>query len=63
MPGLQWNSDGHTNSLVPFFAKGAGSEVFRHFADQIDPVRGKYLDNAELGHALFLLFENPEKTH
>jgi alkaline phosphatase len=61
-PGLQWNSDGHTNSLVPFFAKGAGSELFHHFADQTDPVRGKYLDNAELGQALFLMFENPEKT-
>ncbi len=61
-PGLQWNSDGHTNSLVPFFAKGAGSEVFHEFANETDPVRGKYLDNAELGQALFLMFENPKKT-
>lgn len=61
-PGLQWNSDGHTNSLVPFFSKGAGSEVFHEFANETDPVRGKYLDNAELGQALFLMFENPEKT-
>lgn len=59
MPGLQWNSDGHTNSLVSFFAKGAGSEIFHQFADQTDPVRGRYLDNAELGQALFLLFEKP----
>ena len=57
MPGMEWHSGGHTNSLVPFFAKGAGSNVFHQFADKTDPVWGRYLDNAELGQALFLLFE------
>lgn len=62
MPGMQWNSDGHTNSLVPFFAKGAGNEIFHQFADQTDSVRGRYLDNAELGQALLLLFEKNKES-
>ncbi|MDZ7376220.1 MAG: alkaline phosphatase [candidate division KSB1 bacterium] len=56
VPGMQWNSGEHTNSLVAFFAKGAGSELFDRYADQIDPVRGRYLDNTELGAVLLLLF-------
>lgn len=57
VPGMQWNSGDHTNSLVPFFAKGAGSEWFHRFADQTDPMRGGYLDNAELGTAISSIFE------
>jgi hypothetical protein len=38
----------HSNQLVPFFAKGCGSELFYAVADQNDSVRGKYLDNTEI---------------
>lgn len=38
----------HSNQLVPFFAKGAGAELFNAVADQNDPVRGKFLDNTEI---------------
>lgn len=62
LPGMEWHSGSHTNSLVPFFAKGAGSELFHQFADEIDPIRGNYLDNAEVGKALLLLFEKTEKA-
>jgi len=55
---MEWQSDGHTNSLVPFFAKGIGSELFHQLADRIDPVRGKYIDNAEIGEVLFKLFDS-----
>ena len=48
VPDVQWYSGGHTNSLVPVFAKGAGSELFKLVADQHDPVRGAYLDNTEI---------------
>jgi alkaline phosphatase len=57
IPGLEWNSHNHTNSLVPFFAKGAGAEKFRSYADEIDPVRGKYLDNTEIGKVMFELWD------
>lgn len=45
MPGFRYNSKTHSNSLVPLFAKGAGSE---RLADKVvgkDPVRGPYVDN------------------
>ena len=35
MPGLKYNSSGHANSLVPVYARGAGSRRF------VDLVRGK----------------------
>jgi alkaline phosphatase len=62
LPGMEWHSGSHTNSLIPFFAKGAGSELFHHYADETDPIRGRYLDNAEIGKALFLMFEKAEKA-
>jgi len=62
LPGMEWHSRGHTNSLIPFFAKGAGSELFHQFADEIDPIRGKYLDNAKVGKALLSMFEVIEKA-
>lgn len=42
--GIAW----HTNQLVPFFAKGCGSDLYNTFADQTDTVRGKYIDNTEI---------------
>ncbi len=62
LPGMEWHSGSHTNSLVPFFAKGAGSESFHQFADEIDPIRGNYLDNAEVGKALFLMLEQVDRS-
>jgi alkaline phosphatase len=52
MPGFTFNSDiggfnWHTNSLVPLYVKGAGSELFNTYADETDTVRGPYIDNTE----------------
>jgi alkaline phosphatase len=58
LPGFQFYSDGHTNSLVPFFAKGVDSDLFTSEADENDPVRGAYLDNAEMGKVLNNLWMN-----
>ncbi len=52
VPGLEWHSRHHTNSLVPFYAKGSGSDVFIKRADQTDPVYGQFLDNADIGQVL-----------
>jgi len=49
VPGMEWHHDEHTNSLVPLYAKGYGSERFAALADETDPVRGFYLDNTEIG--------------
>ncbi|MFT3887720.1 MAG: alkaline phosphatase [Arachnia sp.] len=51
-PDVSWNSDNHTNQLVPFFFKGAGAEALDELADQRDPIRGHYLDNTEMAQWL-----------
>ena len=56
MPGMEWYHDGHTNQLVPFFAKGAGSNIFHLFADEMDMQRGPYINNTEIAQAIFLLW-------
>ncbi len=43
-----WNTTGHTNSLVPLYAKGAGANYFNLFNTNEDPVRGFYLDNTKI---------------
>lgn len=56
IPLMQWNSGDHTNSLIPLFAKGAGSSRLHHYADETDPVHGQYLDNTEVAQVLFDVF-------
>lgn len=53
LPEVTWHSGGHTNALVPLFAKGAGSEQLAQRADQWDAVRGAYLDNTDVGEIVF----------
>jgi alkaline phosphatase len=55
LPGMEWHSGGHTNGLIPFYAKGAGAELFGAAASGTDPVRGSYLDNTAVGEGGFLL--------
>lgn len=65
MPGMEWRSGSHTNNLVPFFAKGPGTDLLDLFADEVDPVRGRYLDNAEMGqtiHRVLMAPVSPEAT-
>lgn len=52
MPQMVWNSGDHTNTLIPFFAKGKGAELFKKVADEVDPVRGAYLDNTEISEVI-----------
>ncbi|MBN1153614.1 alkaline phosphatase [candidate division KSB1 bacterium] len=56
LPGMEWHSNNHTNSLVPFYAKGVGSELLSEYADEQDPVRGSYIDNTEITELLFSLY-------
>jgi alkaline phosphatase len=53
LPNVSWDSGGDTNVLVPVYAKDAGSEVLTARATNWDFVRGAYLDNADLGKAIF----------
>jgi alkaline phosphatase len=64
VPEMEWHHDEHTNSLVPLFAKGYGSERFAALADETDPVRGFYLDNTEIGLLMIeLLKERSSETN
>jgi alkaline phosphatase len=48
LPGAAYNSGGHSNSLVPVYAIGACSHLLDGYANQKDPMRGRYLDNTEI---------------
>ena len=48
MPGMEYFSGSHTNSLIPLFAQGAGSDLFAQYQLGYDPVRGKYIDNTDV---------------
>ncbi len=64
LPDIQWNFDTHTNTLVPFYAKGPGTELFDLMADERDPVRGRFLQNTEIAQAIFLMWGKPQlETH
>lgn len=57
VPLMEWHHDGHTNSLIPFYAKGKCSELFHEYATQSDPIRGKYIDNTNIAHVLLSVFK------
>jgi alkaline phosphatase len=57
MPDAVWYSWGHSNSLVPFYAKGAGADGFGRSMKGRDTVRGKYLDNTAIAKWLFELLK------
>lgn len=58
MPLVQYYSTDHTNQLVPFYAKGPGSDVFMQFADEIDSIRGPYITNSEVALGIKMLWGN-----
>ncbi|MBN1481615.1 alkaline phosphatase [candidate division KSB1 bacterium] len=57
MPGLEFHSGGHTNSLVPVYARGAGAQEFAEIASQTDPQRGSYLDNTDIPRVIKTFLE------
>jgi alkaline phosphatase len=53
LPGMDWFSTGHTNSLVPFFAKGRYARQFRWASYRnYDLVHHGYIDNTDLGNMI-----------
>lgn len=61
LPEAQWNSGSHTNSLVPFFAKGPGSDLLPILARENDPRKGKFIQNTDMASLIFLMYGMPEK--
>jgi alkaline phosphatase len=52
VPELKYHSKSHTNSLVPLYARGAGSELLARLVVGQDPVRGAYVDNTGVARLL-----------
>jgi alkaline phosphatase len=55
LPGMKHNSNSHTNSLVPLYARGPGSQRFAELVRGTDPIAGvlwrfsgKYVDNTDV---------------
>ena len=58
LPGAAYNSGSHTNTLVPFFAKGADADLFLQYLTGFDPNMAKmygiaadfnrYIDNTDI---------------
>ncbi|MCO5251370.1 MAG: alkaline phosphatase [Candidatus Kapabacteria bacterium] len=57
MPGLRYNHTNHTNILIPFYAKGAGSDMYNRLANNSDMIRGRYIDLTDIPNAIFMLLE------
>jgi alkaline phosphatase len=53
LPGMEWHSGSHTNSLVALSAKGSAARMLQRYADGHDPVHGPYVDNTELSMVIF----------
>lgn len=62
LPAMQWHSGHHTNQLIPLFAAGAGSHLLNDRADAIDPRKGRYLDNTDLGIVMIELWADCEEA-
>ena len=57
LPGMEWHSLSHTNSLIPFFAKGRCANSFKKEARQnMDSVKGNYIDNTDIAKILTGLY-------
>jgi len=52
LPSYRWLSTGHSNHLVPVFARGVGAKRLLTLVDGKDPFRGDYVDQADLFQAM-----------
>ena len=52
LPGMEWHLDGHTNSLVPLFARGDAAGLFAAEVVAHDGLRGDYLDNTAIARVV-----------
>lgn len=57
LPKVRWNATNHSNSLVPVYIKGNDKDYFKLFADEVDIIKGKYINNTELSLIFRFLIE------
>ena len=61
LPIMEFHSTDHTNSLIPFLVKGAGSGLYMDLADEFDSIRGPFIQNSEISQAIHLLWLQGKK--
>jgi alkaline phosphatase len=59
IPAASFHSTGHSNHLVPVYARGVGAERLRTLADQRDPVHGPYIEDTEIFTLLMAALGKP----
>lgn len=57
LPGMQFYSTSHTNSLVGLYAQGDAAQWFSTMITGVDPVRGNYVDNTSIAELVFKLLQ------
>ncbi|MBI5055578.1 MAG: alkaline phosphatase [Nitrospirae bacterium] len=57
-----WHSGDHTNSLIPLYTRGAGSDLFAVYETGNDTVRGAYLDETAVFNVMDNSIKNPTCT-
>ena len=62
MPGMRYNSINHTNSLVPLFARGVGTDRFDQRLLGYDLKHGAYVDNTDVFEAMKSVLPKAKKT-
>ncbi len=53
-----WNTGSHSNSLIPLYTRGVGSNLFANYSTNNDTVRGTYLDNTNVFNVMNTVFDN-----
>lgn len=56
-PGMLYHTGGHSNSLVPLRARGAGAAMFEGRVVGSDPMYGRYVDNTSIYDVMKAAFE------
>jgi alkaline phosphatase len=56
LPGMQFHTDNHSNSLIAIYARGEGAQAFAAQLSGFDPVRGSYVDNTRIAQVVFKSF-------
>lgn len=65
MPGMRYNSTGHSNSLVPLFVRGVGSGLFAARIRGYDPQAaarwgvGNFVDNTDIFGVMYGVIPEP----
>ena len=54
LPGHIWHDNSHGNQLVPAWVRGCNSHLFGTMIGGPDPVRGRYIDQGDLGKVMLM---------